>query len=175
MNPCCLVLVPLAASVSERAAVRRRYPARLRGIFFCELMPERSTRHQLPQAVESCRQLIKWLIPKIDQFPRKRRFTLGERLESHSLMVLEHLVKAAFSARKTEALESASDKLNVLRHLWRLVYELKAVAHKSYESGRPADAAFGAGGSEVVPRLSQAVDGMDGFLPPNRHRREGSR
>lgn len=80
-------------------------------------MPARSTKPQPPQAVESCHQLIKWLIPKIDQFPRRRRFTLGERLESHSLMVLEHLVKAAFSTQKTEALEYAGDKLNVLKHL----------------------------------------------------------
>jgi hypothetical protein len=32
--------------------------------------------------------LLLWLIPQIDKFPRVRRFTLGERLESAMLEVL---------------------------------------------------------------------------------------
>ncbi len=98
-------------------------------------MTERTTAPQLPQAVESCHQMIRWLIPQIDRFPRQRRFTLGERLENHALLVLEHRVKAAFSTGKAGALEYASRKLNVLKHLWRLAYELKAVAHKAYQHG----------------------------------------
>ena len=35
-----------------------------------------------PKAVDDCHQLLLWLIPKIDQFLRLRRFTLGERLET---------------------------------------------------------------------------------------------
>ena len=35
-----------------------------------------------PQAVLSCHELLRWLVPHLDKFPRVRRFTLGERLES---------------------------------------------------------------------------------------------
>ena len=35
----------------------------------------------VPQAVQSCHELLLWLIPQLDKFPRTRRSTLGERLE----------------------------------------------------------------------------------------------
>jgi hypothetical protein len=50
-----------------------------------------------PQAVQACHELILWLIPRLDKFPRVRRFTLGERLEAILLEVLERLVEAAYS------------------------------------------------------------------------------
>ena len=31
----------------------------------------------LPQVIDDCHELLKWLIPLLDQFPRTRRFTLG--------------------------------------------------------------------------------------------------
>jgi hypothetical protein len=34
-----------------------------------------------PQAVQACHELIRWLVPQLDKFPRLRRYTLGERLE----------------------------------------------------------------------------------------------
>ena len=36
----------------------------------------------LPRVIDDCHGLLRWLIPLLDQFPRSRRFTLGERLES---------------------------------------------------------------------------------------------
>ena len=53
-----------------------------------------------PQAVQDCHALLLWLIPHLDKFPRLRRFTLGERLEGGLLVVLEHLVEAAYSRDK---------------------------------------------------------------------------
>lgn len=38
----------------------------------------------IPQAVQSCYELLLWLIPQLDKFPRARRFTLGERIEMRS-------------------------------------------------------------------------------------------
>lgn len=38
----------------------------------------------VPQAVQSCHELLLWLIPQLDKFPRVRRFTLGERIEMRS-------------------------------------------------------------------------------------------
>lgn len=45
----------------------------------------------LPQVIDDCHELLKWLIPLLDQFPRSRRFTLGERLESGLLAVLDRI------------------------------------------------------------------------------------
>lgn len=53
-----------------------------------------------PRAIQACHELLVWLIPQLDLFPRARRFTLGERLETGLLRVLEALVEAAYSREK---------------------------------------------------------------------------
>lgn len=88
-----------------------------------------------PQAVQAAHELLLWMIPQIDKLPRIRRFTLGERLESVLLEVLELAVEAAFTHHKRGALERANLRLETARHLWRLAFELQAVAGKPYEHG----------------------------------------
>ena len=39
-------------------------------------------KNTTPQAVQACHELLRWLIPQVDKFPRVRRFALGDRLES---------------------------------------------------------------------------------------------
>jgi hypothetical protein len=88
-----------------------------------------------PQAVQACHELIRWMIPQLDKFPRLRRFTLGERLESALLQVLELLVEAAYTRNKQPALQRANLRLEVVRHLWRLAHELEAVSTRRYGHG----------------------------------------
>lgn len=90
---------------------------------------------QTPQAVQDCHELLVWLIGQIDQFPRVRRFTLGERLESAVLELLELLVDAAYARSKHEQLARANRRVEIIRHLWRAAYELKVVPLKRYEHG----------------------------------------
>lgn len=88
-----------------------------------------------PQAVQAAHELLLWLIPQIDKFPRVRRFTLGERLEIILLEVLESSVEAAFSRNKRAALQRANLRLEMVKHLWRVALELKAVAPRQHEHG----------------------------------------
>jgi hypothetical protein len=88
-----------------------------------------------PQAVQAAHELLLWLIPQIDKFPRLRRFTVGERLESALLEVLELTVEAAFTHNKRVGLQKANLRLEVAKHLWRLALELQAVALRQYEHG----------------------------------------
>ena len=88
-----------------------------------------------PQAVQAAHELLLWLIPKIDQFPRVRRFTLGERLESLLLEVLELSVEAAFTRNKRAALQRANLRLETAKHVWRLALELRVVALPQFEHG----------------------------------------
>ncbi|MBT3198043.1 MAG: diversity-generating retroelement protein Avd [Gammaproteobacteria bacterium] len=92
---------------------------------------------ELPRAVQSCHELLLWIIPLLDQFPRNRRFTLGERLESTLLEVLEQMTEATYSSnrRKGGALQRANLRLQVARHLWRLSQELKVISLRRYEHG----------------------------------------
>lgn len=92
-------------------------------------------RDTTPQAVQACHELLLWFIPQLDKFPRVRRFTLGERLESALLEVLELLVEAAYSRTKQTTLKRANLRLEVARHLWRLAHELQAVSTRRYKHG----------------------------------------
>lgn len=89
----------------------------------------------VPQAVQSCHELLLWLIPQLDKFPRVRRFTLGERIEGGLLEVLELLVEAAYQRNKEAPLRRANLRLEIVRHLWRLAHELKVTATRQYEHG----------------------------------------
>jgi hypothetical protein len=89
----------------------------------------------IPQAVQASHELLLWLIPQLDKFPRARCFTLGERLESAVLEVLELLVEKAFSCAKEGLLQRANLRLETTRHLWRLVHELRVISTRRYEHG----------------------------------------
>ena len=69
-----------------------------------------------PQAVQSCHDLLLWLIPLLASF-RARRSTLGERLEARLLYVPERLVEAAYSREKRTSLACANLDLEMVRHL----------------------------------------------------------
>jgi len=91
--------------------------------------------NQLPKVVQDCHDLLLWLIPLLDKFPRSRRFTLGERLENGLLDILADLIEATYSQRKKTALLRASRQLEIVRHLWRLSHELKVIPYKRYKHG----------------------------------------
>ena len=92
-------------------------------------------KDKTPQAVQSCHELLLWLIPQLDKFPRVRRFTLGEHIESALLDVLELLVDAAYSRARQTTLQKANLRLAVARHLWRLAQELQVISTRRYEHG----------------------------------------
>ena len=85
--------------------------------------------------MQDCHDLLVWIIPKLDQFPRARRYSLGSRIETSLLDVLESLLEASYSSRANPPLKRASLKLNSLRHLWRVAFELTAINSKSFEYG----------------------------------------
>ena len=88
-----------------------------------------------PKVVEDCHALLGWIIPHLDGFPRARRFTLGESIESGLLFVLERLVEAAYTKQREDILRAANLRLDVVRHLWRLSHSLKAIPTKAYGQG----------------------------------------
>jgi hypothetical protein len=107
-------------------------------------MMESHAKTRLPKVVDNCHDLLVWMIPQLDKFPRHRRFTLGERVESTLLRMLELLVKAAYTRRKEALLQDANLQLEVLRHLWRAAFELQVLASRPYEHGARLMNALGA-------------------------------
>lgn len=71
----------------------------------------------------------------MDNLPKNRRYTLGEKLENRILSILESLVSAAYASNKRPLLVQANRDLEVVRQLWRLCYDFRGVNTKSYEHG----------------------------------------
>ena len=93
-------------------------------------------KHHHSDSIQKCHELILWIIPQLDKFPRQRRFTLGDKIEQRLLDVLELLIEATYMHRgKARLLEQVNTQLTVLRHLWRLTFELKIIAQKKYIYG----------------------------------------
>ncbi len=68
----------------------------------------RETKPSLPKVVDDCHELLKWIIPQLDKFPRNRRFTLGERIEKGLIEVLEECIEAAYRRDKSHNLAVAN-------------------------------------------------------------------
>jgi hypothetical protein len=51
----------------------------------------------------------KWVLERVDSFPKDQRFILGQRLANHVMDVLETLVKATYAKDKTALLVKANE------------------------------------------------------------------
>jgi hypothetical protein len=70
--------------------------------------------------------LTKWLLARIESFPKSQRFVFGQRLADRTLGVMETLVEAAYSPagrHKANLLAYANRELEVLRWLLRMAQE----------------------------------------------------
>ena len=85
-----------------------------------------------PVAVEKAYDFVLWLLPKVENFPKAHRFTVGERLTTHGLDLLTSLVEAAYSREKSGLLDQASRKVNSTRLLLRMAKDLKLMSIDAY-------------------------------------------
>ena len=88
-----------------------------------------------PRAVQLCHETLVWMIPQLDKLPRSRRFTVGERIERGLLDVLGYLVEASYSRKNKTVLNLANRQLAVVRHIWRISFELNNISQKRYQHG----------------------------------------
>ena len=57
----------------------------------------------------------KWLLERVENFPKRQRFVLGQRLTGQAMDVLDLLVEASYARDKAEILATANRKMEVLR------------------------------------------------------------
>ncbi len=48
-------------------------------------------------AVEAHYQFLTWLMPTVEKFPRSHKFTIGDRVETAALDVLDMLIEATYT------------------------------------------------------------------------------
>jgi hypothetical protein len=76
--------------------------------------------------------LLVYVIPQINKFPRDQRFVLGDRIETKLLDVQESCVRAYYSRDKRGHLLEANLRLEVGRHLVRLAHGLRLLSNHTY-------------------------------------------
>ena len=76
--------------------------------------------------------VLVYLIPQLNKFPRDQKFVLGDRIETKLLEVQEECLWAYYSRDKRGHLLEANLQLEVARHLVRLAHALKLFSHHTY-------------------------------------------
>ena len=75
---------------------------------------------------------LEWLLPALDKFPKKVRFTFTQRIESLALDIVEDLVEARYRKNRVTILKRANLRLEKLRVLTRLAQKMHYLSHESY-------------------------------------------
>jgi len=78
--------------------------------------------------------LILWLLPKLEKFPRSQKFLLGDRIETALFEILEFLIEANYCQKnRAEILVKINLKLDILRFLMRIAKDMRYVDFKAFE------------------------------------------
>ncbi|GJQ27726.1 MAG: hypothetical protein HBSAPP02_27580 [Phycisphaerae bacterium] len=91
------------------------------------------SRNEPPVLLVKWYDVTKWLLERVDNFPKNQRFIFGQRIADRTLNVLEVLVEAAYSARKVDLLARANRHIEVLRWLIRMATDRKLLTPRQYE------------------------------------------
>jgi hypothetical protein len=79
--------------------------------------------------------LLLHTIPVLNKFPRNQRFALADRIQGGLTELLEALVRAYYSplAMKKDLLLQVNIQLEILRHYFRLCYDLGLYSSLKYQ------------------------------------------
>lgn len=78
-------------------------------------------------------ELLKYLYPVVNRFPKSEKYTLGQRVENSALAFLEQVIIANAEKDKSAALKKADAELEKLRIFVRLSHEFNFIGMKQYE------------------------------------------
>lgn len=79
--------------------------------------------------------LILWMYPLINKFPKNQRFVLGQQLENTLLEILKGTIQANQERNKLEILKQVSINLDKFRILYRLAKDLRFMSVRQYQFG----------------------------------------
>lgn len=93
----------------------------------------RGSRNEPPILLVKWYDVSKWLLERVESFPKNQRFVFGQRLVDRTLGVMELLVEAAYSPRKADLLARVNRDLEVLRWLIRMATDCQLFTPRQYE------------------------------------------
>jgi len=87
----------------------------------------------MPLVVQKWYAYAKWLLERVEGFPKSQRFILGQRLSNHALDVLETLVKASYAREdKSALLRQANEGIEMTRWIVRMAHDRKLLAPSQF-------------------------------------------
>ncbi len=97
------------------------------------LRPMKDNARRTGPAVEAHYQLIDWLIPTVERFPKAQKFLLGDRIQATALDALEALIEATYTRDRRGNLAKANLGLEKLRFFFRIAFEQRHLDARRYE------------------------------------------
>lgn len=90
---------------------------------------------EAPQVLVKLYAYAKWVLERVEGFPKSQRFVLGQRLANHVMDVLELLVKATYArgGRKPELLWQANEGIEMTRWTVRMCSDRRLLSPKQFE------------------------------------------
>lgn len=76
---------------------------------------------------------LKWLFEKTEKMPKKVRFTLSDRINNLALDIMEGLIEARYSRKKSEILRRVDLDMEKLQILLRISHDQRFLDTKGYE------------------------------------------
>ena len=98
-----------------------------------EDMPPAAGARAVGPALESHYRFLLWLVPAVERFPRSQKFLLGDRIQTTALDILESLIEATYTRRRSGYLARANLGVEKLRLLFRLAHDLRFLDARRYE------------------------------------------
>jgi hypothetical protein len=91
-------------------------------------------REELLKALVKWYDYTKWVLDRVDGFPKNQRFVLGTRLADAVLEVMETLAEAAYSrgATKAQLLGKANRKIESVRWLVRICKDRNLISNAQF-------------------------------------------
>ncbi|NIM15365.1 MAG: diversity-generating retroelement protein Avd [Candidatus Aminicenantes bacterium] len=77
--------------------------------------------------------ITQWILDRIDDFPKKVRFSISNRVANLSVDILELIIEALYKRKKILLLREINIKIEKLRVLLRICFNKKYLSVKQYE------------------------------------------
>jgi hypothetical protein len=96
-------------------------------------------------------QFLAWLLPSMERSPRSHKFTVGDRIETTALDVLDALIDATCTKERNHDLRAANLGIEKLRFFVPLAADLKLLDRGRYK--------------HAAQRLTERLIGEPGYNP----------
>jgi len=87
-----------------------------------------------PLVLKKTYELYKQLYHQIEKFPKRNRYTIGEKIETNLLELIENITLANIQIKtlREPILHKASAKCDICKVLFRLSYDLNLISNRQY-------------------------------------------